>query len=287
LAGAVPLTVTFTDLSSGQMDSYRWSYGDGITSTTTTLTHTHTYTGASVYTVTLTVEGPGGTDTLTRASYITAYETVIADFAASPLTGTVPLTVTYVNNSTGASSYLWDFGDGISDTAISPTHTYTRAGVYTVSLTAVGPGGSDTLTRTHYITANPSTTIFTPVWWNDYFFFRRQMLLSVVEPISYTPGVTTVLRVTLDTASLVAGQKLRADGQDLRVLYWNESSGWSELPRAVEGINTTTTTLSLFSTVRLTTSNDLPSVMPGGFFARWWVVYRNNRAKEHPAPSGL
>jgi hypothetical protein len=54
------------------------------------------------------------------------------------------------------------------------------------------------------------------------------------------------------------------------------------------------TQLSLFSTVRLTTSNDLPSVMPGVFFARSWAAHLNNRAtvklsqgKEHPAQSGL
>jgi len=37
-----------------------------------------------------------------------------------------------------------------------PTHTYTTTGVYTVSLTATGPGGSDTLTRPNYITVTSS-----------------------------------------------------------------------------------------------------------------------------------
>jgi RHS repeat-associated protein len=80
---------------------------------------------------------------------------VIADFAAAPFVGTLPLTVTFTNSSTGATSYLWDFGDSHTSTVISPTHTYTQAGVYTVSLTADGPGGSNTLTRTNYITVTP------------------------------------------------------------------------------------------------------------------------------------
>ncbi len=83
-------------------------------------------------------------------------EPVVADFYATPLSGTVPLTVTFVNSSMGASSYLWDYGDSITNTtsAVTHTHAYTATGVYTVSLTATGPGGSDTLTRTNYITVS-------------------------------------------------------------------------------------------------------------------------------------
>jgi RHS repeat-associated protein len=50
-------------------------------------------------------------------------------------------------------SSLWDYGDGITSTtsALTHTHTYTQGGVYSVTLTVSGPGGSDTLTRTDYI----------------------------------------------------------------------------------------------------------------------------------------
>jgi len=50
--------------------------------------------------------------------------------------------------------YLWDYGDSITSAtaAVTHTHVYTASGVYTVSLTATGPGGSDTLTRTNYVT---------------------------------------------------------------------------------------------------------------------------------------
>jgi len=72
LSGTVPLTVTFTDLSMGTVDSRLWDFGDGITLTVTTLTTTHTYTASGVYTVSLTASGPGGSGTLTRPNYITA-----------------------------------------------------------------------------------------------------------------------------------------------------------------------------------------------------------------------
>src|SRR5206468_2432249 len=99
---------------------------------------------------------------------------VVADFAAEPTTGVSPLTVVFTNLSTGATIYSWDFGDGNISGNVNPTNTYTNAGSYSVSLTAIGPGGTNTLTRTNYVvvivtdfTASPTngvaplTVIFT------------------------------------------------------------------------------------------------------------------------------
>ncbi len=67
--GTAPLTVQFTETSTGEISSRVWNFGDGATSTTA---HpSHTYTGAGTYTVTLTVTGPGGSDTETKTGYIT------------------------------------------------------------------------------------------------------------------------------------------------------------------------------------------------------------------------
>jgi len=41
-------------------------------------------------------------------------------------------------------SYEWEFGDGSIGTGVSPTHIYTAVGKYTVNLTVIGPGGTDT-----------------------------------------------------------------------------------------------------------------------------------------------
>ena len=155
-SGVAPLTVAFTNTSNGDYDESLWDFGDGITGTQTSPTHIFTATG--VYTVALTVSGPGGTDTLTRTNYITAYAPVQAGFIASLTSGVAPLTVVFTNTSTGDyTTSLWDFGDGITGTQTSPTHTYTIGGIYPVTLTVNGPGGTDTLTRTHFI------TIYTPV----------------------------------------------------------------------------------------------------------------------------
>jgi hypothetical protein len=78
----------------------------------------------------------------------------VAGFTATPLSGTVPLSVAFTDTSTNTpTSWAWDFGDGGTSTSQNPTHSYTASGVYTVSLTATNATGSNTLTRTAYISA--------------------------------------------------------------------------------------------------------------------------------------
>ena len=76
----------------------------------------------------------------------------VADFRASTMDGTAPLPVAFTDLSTGdVTAWAWDFGDGNTSSAQSPIHTYEAAGLYTVSLTATGPDGSDTLTMADLI----------------------------------------------------------------------------------------------------------------------------------------
>jgi len=93
--------------------------------------------------------------------YLQFYNVVGAVFGATPLSGYAPLPVTFSNVSTPAgelTAFDWDFGDGSSSTAISPTHLYSQAGVYTVTLTASGPDGSHSLTRAAYISVTATPT---------------------------------------------------------------------------------------------------------------------------------
>ena len=61
--------------------------------------------------------------------------------AAFEFEKTSPNTVKFTNTSTNASSYSWDFGDGNSSSALSPEHTYSADGNYTVKLTAMDAMG--------------------------------------------------------------------------------------------------------------------------------------------------
>src|SRR5262249_18424850 len=67
--GPTPLTVTFTDASTGSISNWTWSFGDGASSTARS--PQHQYAAAGKYTVSLTVSGTGGSNTVTKANYIT------------------------------------------------------------------------------------------------------------------------------------------------------------------------------------------------------------------------
>jgi PKD repeat protein len=58
-----------------------------------------------------------------------------------------PSTVTFTNSSTNASSYIWDFGDNGTSNEVSPTHIFSKGGVYSVKLTATGSGGTNSITK--------------------------------------------------------------------------------------------------------------------------------------------
>ncbi len=78
----------------------------------------------------------------------------VAAFTGTPTSGVAPLTVNFTDQSTGPpTSWSWTFGDGGTSTLQNPSHTYTTAGTYTVSLTATNSVGSDNETKTNYITA--------------------------------------------------------------------------------------------------------------------------------------
>jgi len=68
-AGPAPLTVQFTDLSTGNPTAWLWGFGDG--STSTEQHPIHTYTAAGTYTVSLTVTGAGGSNVTTMTHYVT------------------------------------------------------------------------------------------------------------------------------------------------------------------------------------------------------------------------
>ncbi len=158
-SGIAPLNVSFTNSSTGDFDTCSWDFGDGGTSNVCN-NPAHNYTNPGTYTVSLTVTGNGGSDPETKTSYIVVYQEAVSDFSASPTVGIAPLLVSFTNNSSGDyDSCSWDFGDGATSTNCSnPSHNYTSGGVFTVSLTVTGNGGSDTRTKVDLITVYTKST---------------------------------------------------------------------------------------------------------------------------------
>ncbi len=152
-SGKAPLKVQFTDKSTNNPTSWKWSFGDGKYSATKN--PSHTYSKAGKYTVSLTVNNAAGSNTLKKSSYINVaapLKAPIAAFSASPRSGKAPLKVKFTDKSSNIpTSWKWSFGDGIYSTLKNPAHTYSKAGKYTVSLTVKNAVGSNTKSVSGYI----------------------------------------------------------------------------------------------------------------------------------------
>ncbi len=144
--GVAPLPVKFNCESTGPITSWHWDFGDGNSSTTQAPTHTYIEPGS--YAVVLTVTGPGGTSTAGAQNVIALTPPPVANFAESVTSGVIPLTVVFRDESTGhVETNRWDFGDGGSSGGREAVWTYSVPGTYSVSMTATGQGGSDTMTK--------------------------------------------------------------------------------------------------------------------------------------------
>lgn len=116
--------------SSSNPVNYSWS-GPGVVSGGNTSTPAINQPGSYVLTVTDPANGCSST-----SSVSVAQGTIDASFTADPTVGTAPLVVNFTNTSTGASGYLWTFGDGNGSTSTNPGNTYINNGTYVVTLYA-------------------------------------------------------------------------------------------------------------------------------------------------------
>lgn len=134
--GCSPFTVEIANNSLGLPDTYTWDFGDGTTSSDPGALLSHVFTtGTSdtVYTITLIVSNECGSDTSYHNITVLPNQ-VNAFFNTSITSGCVPLAVDFTQFSTGANTYNWEFGDGNTSNGFSPSHTFTTAGTFTVSL---------------------------------------------------------------------------------------------------------------------------------------------------------
>ena len=151
--------------------SFVWDFGDGSPRITAgTASVFHNYAAPGTYKVSL---------VLTDTSYCNAPDSVTiqvrvaalvkAQFTTPP-TGCAPYTAEFTNTSLAGQSFQWNFGDGGTSTDINPTHLYSAAGTYTITLIANDPGTCNlidstkqTITVANNPTANFSFSPATPI----------------------------------------------------------------------------------------------------------------------------
>ncbi len=152
-----PLSVTFTNNSSGGSAplSYQWDFGDGNSSTGANPTHTYTSLGS--FTVTLIATDQNGcADTLVVPAYVNI-NSVTAAFTQDTTRTCEGQPINFTDQSTGPpNSWQWDFGDGNTSNQQNPSHAYATAGTYTVTLIASSGTCSDTVVQTNLIIVDPA-----------------------------------------------------------------------------------------------------------------------------------
>jgi PKD repeat protein len=171
LSGESPLPVTFdATLSTGNIVSYEWLFGDGETGSGSIINHV--FTTAGNYTVTLkTIDDTGAFDQEVASVAVTSpvadNTTPIAVISSSASVGEAPLQVQF--DGTGSSdsegsiiSYQWDMGDGGTASGSQVTYTYSSTGSFNATLTVTDDGGLTNITSTPVIATEPPEGINAP-----------------------------------------------------------------------------------------------------------------------------
>ncbi|WP_282144205.1 PKD domain-containing protein [Cellulophaga baltica] len=213
-SGAPSLAVQFTgdtssDPDTGDTLTYAWDFGDG--STATTANPSHTFTTAGTYTVTLTITDDG-TPVLTNTDTITIIVTdanqAPTAVATSDVTSGAPSLVVQFTGDTSSDpdtgdtlTYAWDFGDGTTATTANPSHTFTTAGTYDVTLTVTDDGtpalSSSEVTLTITVNA-PANQAPTAVATSDIITGEASLAVQFTGDTSTDPDAGDVLTYAWD-----------------------------------------------------------------------------------------
>lgn len=150
-------TLNFTNLSTGATSPLslhsKWNFGDGSAEEWTE-SPTHTYSTNGTYQVTLTIDHDNNCfNSIVKTVYIYP---ATADFSFTQNTTCFPITATFHDSSSIATSWLWDFGDGATSTSQNPVHIYTVEPTAEISLTITDANGC-----TATITKSPVVFFFT------------------------------------------------------------------------------------------------------------------------------
>ncbi|WP_339864214.1 MBG domain-containing protein [uncultured Algoriphagus sp.] len=150
----LPFTVNFTDRSS-LPEWWKWDFGDGTILGSGDDPYlknpTHTYTDFGDYTVKLAIQDTNSGEWFISSKIIRVLG-VAAEFNSDIDHGCGPLSVQFTDQSKGAVSWLWDFGDGNTSSDQNPAHTYDLPGRYSVKLTTTSENGCiDTEIKSDFI----------------------------------------------------------------------------------------------------------------------------------------
>jgi len=259
LSGPAPLSVAFSAMLSEDPDGFilkwEWDFGDGESGVGESISHTYDTPGT--YDVTLRVtDDDSATATAQRTITVTAAEEPggagagpTASFTATPLVGAAPLTVSF-NASASAYAghaityYSWDFGDGVTGTGMTTTHTYAPlvTSTYNVVLRIIAADNTeDTTTKSITATVIPPTP-------------------PSAGPTADFDATPTAAQIGPHTFQFDPEDSQGAAGHDITTYVWNfgdQSSHTETTDKVVEHTYATSQSTQNF-TVTLTVIDDQP-----------------------------
>lgn len=228
VVGTGTLSVNFSGQNStdadGAITSYAWNFGNG--STASSMNATCLYTAPGTYNAVLTVtdnDGLTGSTTVVITVNAAANQAPVAIISTNQNAGTAPVAIAFSGASSydpdgSVASYLWNFGDGTTSTAVTPAKTYSTPGNYTVTLRVTDNlGATATATSVVAIAADPNAAVDV-----------RQYALTTSTSSSGTKAAATIsirdrldrpvadVTVTVQWSGLVTGKvsgKTNIDGQ--------------------------------------------------------------------------
>lgn len=161
--GCVPFTYTpqLDPSSIGDIASYEWDFGNGVTSTSPT--PSVTYAAVGTYTLQLRVTTKGGCiETINIPNAIKVGTKPTANFTVDRDSSCAGTPFQFTSTSTGADEWSWDFGDGGSSGAENPVYRYQDTGYFNVRLIAINNGCPDTLTKSNLVYVMAPIARFAP-----------------------------------------------------------------------------------------------------------------------------
>ena len=137
--GCVPYNAVFTNNSLGGLN-FSWDFGDGATSTEDNPSHLYTETGT--FTVKLIAYDSTSCNKVDDTTFtITVSPIPVASFSYNPTEPKENTFTNFVNQSIGATKYIWNFGDGDTSTLANPRHIFDATSTYNVCLNAANDAG--------------------------------------------------------------------------------------------------------------------------------------------------
>ena len=193
--GCAPYLAEFENTSQGGV-TFEWDFGDGSPLFIGETPPPHLYANVGSYTVTLHAHDPETCNHDADTSFVIQVNPgPTVNFSFSPSPPRENTAIQFTNLSTGAISYVWDFGDGNTSSEVNPSHLYIETATFTTCLKATNEFGCSR------DTCMPVETLITP-------------LLEV--PTAFTPdrfGINSIVKVI---------------GFGVKQMNWNIYNRWGE-----------------------------------------------------------